>query len=99
MAPLGEVILICLSVCMATSLITSKGIHHNIKNIYTFICLNFSNPEDEIYLIGFSRGAYTARCLAAFIGTIGLLTKAGLVHINTLYKRWTKNFAADDPMG
>ena len=83
----------------ATSLITPTGIHHNIKNVYTFICLNFGNPEDEIYLIGFSRGAYTARCLAAFIGTIGLLTKAGLVHINTLYTRWKENLSADDPLG
>jgi uncharacterized protein (DUF2235 family) len=84
---------------MAASLSASTGIHHNIKNVYTFICLNFGNPDDEIYLIGFSRGAYTARCLAALIGTIGLLTKAGLVHINTLYKGWSKNQAADDSMG
>ncbi|MCJ1287315.1 hypothetical protein MMC26_006663 [Xylographa opegraphella] len=81
------------------SALIGAGIHHNIKNVYTFICLNFGNREDEIYLIGFSRGAYTARCLAAFIGSVGLLTKAGLVHINTVYKRWAKNPAADDPVG
>lgn len=28
------------------------------------------------------------RCLASFIGSVGVLTKAGLVHINAVYKSW-----------
>ena len=59
-----------------------------MRNIYTFLCLNYRGPEDEIYLVGFSRGAYTVRCLASFIGSVGLLTKAGLVHINAVYRSW-----------
>ena len=31
-------------------------------------------PGDEIYIFGFSRGAYTARCLAGLITTMGLPT-------------------------
>ena len=53
--------------------------------------MNCREPEDEIYLIGFSRGAYTVRCLASFISSVGLLTKAGLVHINAVYQSWTAN--------
>lgn len=69
------------------------GISFNVRNVYAFICLNFSHPEDEIYLIGFSRGAYTVRCVASFISSMGLLTKEGLVHLHILYKHWWKTWA------
>jgi uncharacterized protein (DUF2235 family) len=42
---------------------------------YTFVSRNFQ-PGDCIILIGFSRGAYTARSLAAMIGAKGLLDAA-----------------------
>src|SRR4051812_49891128 len=35
------------------------GLSHNVRDAYTFICNNYC-PEDEIFLFGFSRGAYTA---------------------------------------
>ncbi|KAL9616599.1 MAG: hypothetical protein Q9160_008544 [Pyrenula sp. 1 TL-2023] len=73
---------------------TGRGISFNVRNVYTFICLNFSHPDDEIYLVGFSRGAYTVRCVASFISSIGLLTKDGLVHLHSLYKHWHKNWAS-----
>ncbi|KAK1953667.1 hypothetical protein LY78DRAFT_455470 [Colletotrichum sublineola] len=37
-----------------------KGVYQEIKDTYRFICDNY-NPGDEIILIGFSRGAFTAR--------------------------------------
>lgn len=49
------------------------GIDYKIQKAYTFLCLNYQ-PGDEIYLAGFSRGAYTIRCLA------GLIYNAGLPH-------------------
>ncbi len=52
--------------------ITGAGIDKNIKDMYAFICLNYK-PGDEIYLYGFSRGAYTARSIAGFIRNCGLL--------------------------
>lgn len=39
---------------------------------YTFISRNY-RPGDRIYVIGFSRGAYTARALAGLIAAQGLL--------------------------
>ena len=48
------------------------GIDHKIQDAYGFLCLNFE-PDDEIYLFGFSRGAYTVRCLAGLIYNSGLL--------------------------
>src|SRR5262249_6969272 len=41
---------------------------------YAFISQHY-NPGDFIHLVGFSRGAYTARVLAGMIGRGGLLNK------------------------
>jgi len=51
---------------------TGAGIDRNIKDMYTFISFNYQ-PGDEIYLFGFSRGAYTARSLAGLIRNCGVL--------------------------
>ena len=66
------------------------GMPHIVKNVYTFICLNYNSLEDEIFLIGFSRGAYTVLLLSSLITQCGLLNKAGLGQINRLYDRWQK---------
>jgi uncharacterized protein (DUF2235 family) len=47
------------------------GIDNKIQAAYRFLCLNY-NEGDEIYLFGFSRGAYTVRCLAGLIYNSGL---------------------------
>lgn len=52
--------------------IAGAGIDKNIKDMYTFYVLNFQ-PGDEIYLFGFSRGAYTARSISGFIRCCGIL--------------------------
>lgn len=50
------------------------GIDTNIQNAYRFLSLNYE-PGDEIYLFGFSRGAYTVRSLAGLIHCSGLLSR------------------------
>lgn len=57
-----------------------KGLTKNILDCYQFIVHNY-NPGDDIFLFGFSRGAYTVRSLAGFIGRCGLLTKADAYYI------------------
>ncbi len=51
---------------------TGAGIDKNIKDMYSFIVLNYE-PGDEIYLFGFSRGAYTARSIGGFVRNCGIL--------------------------
>lgn len=48
------------------------GIDEDILHGYAFISQNYE-PGDELYLFGFSRGAYTVRSLAGFIYCSGLL--------------------------
>ncbi|KKA26616.1 hypothetical protein TD95_002923 [Thielaviopsis punctulata] len=54
-----------------------SGIAENIREAYAFLCTNWA-PGDEIILIGFSRGAFTARSVAGMVTALGLLTVAGL---------------------
>src|SRR6185312_4926811 len=48
------------------------GISEGIVNGYTEVVRQY-RPGDTIYLVGFSRGAYTARCIAGVISRCGLL--------------------------
>lgn len=54
------------------------GLFHNVIASYRFLAQNFE-PGDEIFIFGFSRGAYTARSLAGMIEGVGLITKTALV--------------------
>ena len=48
------------------------GLIARIVRGYTYISRNYQ-PGDRIFIVGFSRGAYTARALAGLIATKGLL--------------------------
>ncbi|KAI0970490.1 hypothetical protein F4678DRAFT_462184 [Xylaria arbuscula] len=75
---------------------TGIGIDEKIKQAYSFICNNYEtykNPEerDEIFLIGFSRGAFVARCVADLIHKKGVLTKLGAHYLPFIYESWEKD--------
>ncbi|KAI9741145.1 MAG: hypothetical protein M1834_002858 [Cirrosporium novae-zelandiae] len=65
--------------------IAAVGIAENIREAYNFLANNYT-IGDEIFLIGFSRGAFTARSVASLIGCIGLLTKRGLPYFSEIFK-------------
>src|ERR1700722_574199 len=48
------------------------GISDNIADAYLFLMRTFQ-PDDTLYVLGFSRGAYTARALCGMLHIIGLL--------------------------
>ncbi len=54
------------------------GLFHNVIACYRFLAQNYE-PGDEVFIVGFSRGAYTARSVAGMVGRVGLLTKVSLV--------------------
>jgi uncharacterized protein (DUF2235 family) len=64
---------------------TGKGLSENVREAYSFLANNYSHG-DEIFLIGFSRGAFTARSIGGLIGEIGLLTKKGLNALPEVYE-------------
>lgn len=48
------------------------GLDDNVLDAYSWLARNYRDG-DQVYLFGFSRGAYTARVLAGFIHLCGLL--------------------------
>lgn len=64
---------------------TGLGISQNIKDCYRFLFENFE-AGDQIYLIGFSRGAATMRSLSSFIHHFGILPKSRPDLIRQAYK-------------
>jgi uncharacterized protein (DUF2235 family) len=48
------------------------GLATNIRRAYRILSFHYE-PGDEVFVFGFSRGAYTARSLVGFIGAVGLL--------------------------
>ena len=60
------------SLSRVAGLALGHGVKDNIEEAYRFLMANYSTG-DQIYLFGFSRGAYTARALAGMLRTVGLL--------------------------
>lgn len=67
---------------------SSLGVH--VRDAYEFLMQNY-HEDDRICLFGFSRGAYTARCLAGMLNKVGLLP----AH-NTAQVQFAYNFFKDD---
>jgi uncharacterized protein (DUF2235 family) len=60
------------------------GLSDNVRDAYHFLGHNFV-PDSDIYLFGFSRGAYTARSLCGFIKAAGLLDKPSVQDVWRVY--------------
>lgn len=50
---------------------TGKGLADNVKSAYAWLSANY-DAGDEIFLLGFSRGAFTARALSGLVGSQGV---------------------------
>ena len=57
---------------MILGLSTGYGLDDKVLQSYLFLVRNYE-PGDQIYLFGFSRGAYTVRVLAGLIHKVGLI--------------------------
>ena len=66
---------------------TGDGLADNIREAYAFICLNYV-AGDEIIILGFSRGAFTARSISSLIRALGLLTIAGMEYFVPIVEDW-----------
>ena len=51
-----------------------EGLFQKVQDCYSFLS-SVHDPGDEIYLFGFSRGAYTARSVAGMIARFGVPTR------------------------
>jgi uncharacterized protein (DUF2235 family) len=65
------------------------GIMKNIQDGYRFIVQNY-HPGDEVVLFGFSRGAYTVRCLAGLLNNCGILKRSKADRIPEAFRLYKK---------
>lgn len=71
------------------------GLEENVIEAYNFLAINYA-AGDEIFLFGFSRGAYTARALAGFISSAGVVDTGSLEWSSALYQAFKEGTAALD---
>jgi len=72
------------------------GISRDIQEMYLFLAGNYT-PGDEIWLLGFSRGAYMVRSLAGLLRNCGILTRENLGHYKEAYELYRDRSAATRP--
>lgn len=66
-----------------------QGLDENIRSAYEWLIENY-NPGDEIYIFGFSRGAYTARSLAGLVAMDGILQPGSPIGVTELFDRYRR---------
>jgi uncharacterized protein (DUF2235 family) len=69
------------------------GLSDNVRDGYRWLMEHY-NEGDEIFLFGFSRGAFTARSLAGVISRCGLLKPDAPMSFMQLYDRYRRGGAA-----
>ncbi|KAF3941852.1 hypothetical protein ABW19_dt0205156 [Dactylella cylindrospora] len=76
------------------------GVAQNMRECFSFLSNNYT-PGDEIFFIGFSRGAFTARSVASMVANLGILTKKGLEYFAVIMKdyqhRYEKGYKSPQP--
>jgi len=78
--------------------VTGQGIHKNIMDAYRYIVQNYT-PGTEIYLFGFSRGAYTVRSLCGLINNCGILRRPDARLIQKAFEHYKKPGKDCSPSG
>lgn len=74
------------------------GLIENVREAYRFLVFNY-DPGDEIYVFGFSRGAYSARTFVGFLRHVGPLRRLHVGRIDealSLYEARNKGKAGGD---
>jgi uncharacterized protein (DUF2235 family) len=69
--------------------LVGRGINRQIRRAYGFLASRY-RPGDQIFLMGYSRGAYAVRSLAGVIDMVGLLEAdhATVRNIRTAYRHY-----------
>lgn len=75
-------------------MISGRGMAQNVKEAYQFLVETYQvdgdGKGDNIFIFGFSRGAYTARVLAGFIDTFGLIEPRNLNLLDHAYRAYSR---------
>lgn len=74
------------------------GLIENVREAYRFLVFNY-DPGDEIYVFGFSRGAYSARTFIGFLRHVGPLHRLHVGRIDEALGLYEKRREGKDGSG
>ena len=74
------------------------GLSRNIRSCYRFLAACYE-PGDELYLFGFSRGAFTARSLAGLVRNSGILDRRHVDRVDDAYALYRARRPDSHPRG
>ena len=63
---------------------SEHGPTQRVREAYSYLCANYMDG-DEIFLVGYSRGAFTARSVAGIVSNLGLLTREGVEYFYNIF--------------
>lgn len=69
-----------------SGLASGRGIYDNIAEAYRFLMRHWRGEQDQIYCFGFSRGAFTARCVVGMVHLFGILEPQHEAMVPTLIR-------------
>lgn len=72
------------------------GLIDKLVDAYTFLVFNYE-PGDELFVFGFSRGAFTARAFVGFVRNLGIIKRRHAAHIVNAVKLYQAHKAGDSP--
>jgi uncharacterized protein (DUF2235 family) len=72
------------------------GISRSVRDCYRFLVENYE-PGDELYLFGFSRGAFAARSLAGLVRNSGILRPQHFARIPDAYRLYRAGRKSAEP--
>ncbi|GGZ10055.1 DUF2235 domain-containing protein [Pseudoduganella plicata] len=70
------------------------GMSAKIREAYAFLVQHY-RPGDQVFLFGFSRGAFAARSLAGFVEEVGLLLREDIAMVPQAYALYESKRKAD----
>jgi uncharacterized protein (DUF2235 family) len=74
------------------------GLSRNVRDAYRFL-VDAYEPGDELFLFGFSRGAYTARSLAGLVRNAGILRRDERGRVDQAYTLYRNPHRDTEPSG
>ncbi|KAK5659302.1 hypothetical protein OQA88_1395 [Cercophora sp. LCS_1] len=66
------------------------SLYNHVLGGYRFLMRYYRGPQDQVYIFGFSRGAYTARFLAEMLDDVGLLPAGNEEMVSFAWKVFTR---------
>ena len=73
-----------------------EGLIDKIADAYTFLIFNYE-VGDEIFVFGFSRGAFTARAFVGFIRHVGIIQRRSAGSVTEAVKLYEKRQPGEGP--